>query len=142
MNINFEEQIAAKTNEELIEIFTNQEHYQPSFVENVKKEIIKRNIPINAVEKIKQQKENIESQVLALGKQGNPIYMALIAGSAIFGGIIAIVGGYIYAYSKHTDGNGERYFVYNESTRKWGRIIFGVGLAVLVLISLIKLDSY
>jgi len=120
MNINFEEQIATKSNEELIEIFTNTHLYQPSFVEIVKTEIIRRNIPIDAVEKIKQQKENIGRNVLALGKQGNPVYMALIAGSAIFGGILAIVGGYIYAYSTQTDENGEKYFVYNESTRKWG----------------------
>ena len=93
MDINFQEQIAVKSNDELIEIFTNPHLYQPLFVELVRVEIIKRNIPIDAVEKIKQQKQDIDSHILVLGKQGNPVYIAIIAGSAIFGGVIAIVGG-------------------------------------------------
>ncbi|MFT3901858.1 MAG: hypothetical protein QM727_01705 [Niabella sp.] len=137
MNINFDEQIALKSNDELIEIYTNSLDYQPEFAQLAEQEIIKRNIPLDAVRKIKDKNIEIEAQTLAIGKQGNPIYLTLIAIAAIGGGIISIIGGYIYAYSTHLDSKGEKYFVYNESTRKWGRIILWIGVAVLLLTILI-----
>lgn len=139
MSINFESQISSKSNKELVEIYTNDSEYQPEFVELAKQEIIKRNIPLDALEDLKEKKEAIEAQTLAIGKQGNPIYMTLIGLAAIGGGIPAIIGGYIYAYSTHSDVNGEQYFVYNETTRKWGRIILYIGAGVLSLMLLFKM---
>ena len=137
MNINFAEQITTKSNKELVDIYTNYSEYQPEFVELAKQEIIKRNIPIDALEDLMKKKEAIEIQTLAIGKQGNPIYLTLIGLSAIGGGIPAIIGGYIYAYSTHTDANGRKYFVYNETTRKWGQIILFIGVGVLSLMLLL-----
>lgn len=141
MDINFAEQISLKSNKELVEIYTNYSEYQAEFVELARQEIIRRNIPIDALEDLKEKKEAIEAQTLAIGKQGNPIYLALIGLAAIGGGIPAIIGGYIYAYSTHSDVNGESYFVYNETTRKWGRIILYIGIGVLLLTFLIKTNG-
>lgn len=140
MEINFKEQISVKSNKELVEIYTNYSDYQPEFVEHAKQEIIKRNIPIDALEDIKEKKEAIEAQTLAIGKQGNPVYLTLIGLAAFGGGIPAIIGGYIYAYATHSDVNGEKYFVYNEATRKWGRIILYIGVGALILTLLIKIN--
>lgn len=141
MNINFAEQVSLKSNKELVEIYTNYSDYQPEFVALVKQEILKRNIPIDAVEDLKEKKEAIEAKTLAIGKQGNPIYLTLIGLAAIGGGIPAIIGGYIYSYSTHSDVNGEKYFVYNETTRKWGRIILYIGIGVFLLALIIKINS-
>jgi hypothetical protein len=140
MNINFAEQISMKSNKELVEIYTNYSAYQPEFVELARQEIISRNIPLDALEDLKERKEAIEAQYLAIGKQGSPIYLTLIGLAAFGGGIPAIIGGYIYAYAKHSDINGEKYFVYNETTRKWGRIILYLGVGVFLLTLLLNLN--
>lgn len=130
MNFNYDEQIKMKSNSELVEIYTNPSAYQHEFVELAKLEIVKRNIPVQTLDEIKEKKEIIEAHGLAIGKQGSPLYMAFIGLAALSGGVPAIVGGYIYAYSTHSDINGKKYFVYNESTRSWGRIIFYIGVCI------------
>ncbi len=140
MDFNFAGQMNLKSNNELVEIYTNPGDYQSDFVELARQEIIKRNIPIDALEQIKIKKEEIETHTLAIGKQGNPVYLTLICLSAIGGGIPAIIGGYIYACSTHSDVTGENFFVYNETTRKLGKIILYIGVAVLLLTLLIKLS--
>jgi hypothetical protein len=130
MDINFPDQIALKSNKELVEIYTNDLEFQPEFVELARLEIIRRNIPLDALEELKERKEAIETETLVIGKQGNPVYLTLIGLAAFFGGVPAIIGGYIYAYSAHSNSNGDKYFVYNDTARKWGQIIFYIGVAV------------
>lgn len=138
MDINFADQMVLKSNKELVEIYTNDVDYQPEFVELAKLEIIKRNIPLDALEEIKERKGAIETETLAIGKQGNPVYLTLIGLAAFFGGIPAIIGGYIYAYSTHSDSNGDKYFVYNDTTRKWGQLIFYIGVGVFLVTLITK----
>jgi hypothetical protein len=138
MDKNFAEQIATKSNKELVEIYTNDVEYQLEFVERAKLEILKRNIPLDALDELKARKGAIETETLAIGKQGNPVYLTLIGLAAFFGGVPAIIGGYIYAYSTHSDSNGDKYFVYNDTTRKWGQVIFYIGVGVFLVTLITK----
>jgi hypothetical protein len=56
MDKNFAEQIATKSNKELVEIYTNDVEYQLEFVEIAKLEILKRNIPLDALDELKARK--------------------------------------------------------------------------------------
>jgi hypothetical protein len=133
MSFSFEEQIQSKTNEELVVIYTNADQYQSAFVDLAEAELRNRGIALDSLDRIREEKVNAEVAAMDNGKQGNLIYLILISISALAGGLIAIIGGYIYAFSKQTAPTGERYFVYNEQTRLWGQIIFYVGIVVFLL---------
>ncbi len=136
MDLDFENNLGAKTNEELIDIYINPEFYQPEFVALTLKEINRRNLPVDAMNKIKAEKEKVEVSTMQVGKQGNSIYIAICFCLALLGGIPAMISGYIYGFSKHKGPDGNSYFVYNESTRKLGYGILAVG----VLMALIELQ--
>ena len=140
MENNFNELVKKKTDKELIDIYLNPQDYQAEFVGLVVEEITHRKLPIDTLDEIRSKKDEVSDNVLALGKQGNPLYLALLAISALLGGLIAIVGGYIYAYSTVLDSNGDKLYVYDESTRKWGRIILGVGVVMTFIILVLRFN--
>ncbi len=135
MDLGFENSIKSKTNEELIDIYITPNSYQPEFVSLVFNEINKRNLPVDVINKIKGEKQKVEISNLAVGKQGSPLYIAVCFCLALFGGIPAIISGYIYGFSKHKGPDGNSYFVYNEGTRKLGYGILGTGI-IMTLIEL------
>lgn len=65
--------------------------------------------------------------------QGNTFYIALCFLSAILGGVISIVAGYVYAFSKRENLEGVAYYYYNEQTRKYGKWMLAVGCVMLVI---------
>lgn len=138
MENNFNELVKKKTDKELIDIYLNPQDYQAEFVSFVIKEIANRKLPIDTLDEIRSKKDQVSDNELALGKKGNPLYLGLLAISALLGGLIAIVGGYIYAYSTVLDSSGDKLYVYDESTRKWGRIILGVGVVMFFVILVSK----
>lgn len=129
----FEEQIAKKTDSELTDIYIEYFKYQKEFVDLVEEELRKRNLPIDSIIELRKKNEKIIDETLTQGEQGSPVWITIGFFLSLLGGILAIFLGYSYAYSKKKNSNGESFYVYNESTRKYGRIMFILGLFMLVL---------
>jgi hypothetical protein len=129
----FEEQIAKKTDSELTDIYIEYFKYQKEFVDLVEEELRKRSLPIDSIIELRKRNEKIIDETLTQGEQGSPVWITIGFFLSLLGGILAIFLGYSYAYSKKKNSNGESFYVYNESTRKYGRIMFILGLFMLVL---------
>ena len=127
----FEKLIKEKTNEELIDIFVNSEQYQATFICLVEAEILKREIPISPLKEIKKKSEDVSDSKLGIGEQGNPLWVGLCFLSALFGGVIAIVAGYVYYTAKTQNSKGEELYCYNDRTRQYGKLMMIVGSIVL-----------
>lgn len=127
---NFEKIIKEKNDNELTDIFINSGGYQPEFIILVEKEIENRKIPVDSLLNIRKQQEELSDSKLKIGEQGSQFWITAAFIGSILGGIWAIFAGYSYAYSKHKSKNGKEYFVYNDSTRKYGRIMLAIGLTV------------
>ena len=134
MKNNFESQVEEKTDDELVELFLNASDYQSDFIKQVEAQIVKRNIPLNSLKSIKEQKDSLEENKIEIGKQGSQFWLVFyLMGSLFTYGILGIVGGYQYTYSKHTNTDGDEFFVYNDSTRKYGKWISIIGGVILGL---------
>jgi hypothetical protein len=126
---NFETFIKEKTNNELTDIYIKNSGYQEEFMRLVEIELTNRNIPIDSLQKFREEQESIDDTKLEKGEQGSQFWITAAFIGSIFGGIWAIFAGYSYAYSKHKV-KGKEYFVYNESTRKYGRIMLTIGCII------------
>lgn len=133
MTKDFKIQIQKKTDKELADIFLNAADYQTEFVLLVKDELQVRRIPIDTLEYLKQKKNEVDDDVLILGKQGSQSWMIAAFIFCVFGGVWGIFAGYQYYYSMHKSSEGTEYFVYNESTRKYGKWMLIIGVTVLGL---------
>jgi len=127
---NFETIIKEKSNSELTDIYIKNSGYQEEFMKLVEIELANRNIPVDSLLKFRGEQTSIDDSKLELGEQGSQFWITAGFIGSIFGGIWAIFAGYSYAYSKHKSKNGKEYFVYNESTRKYGRIMLAVGCTI------------
>lgn len=125
----FREIIREKSNEELTDIFIKNTGYQEAFMEQLQEELIARNIPIDSLLKLRGEQNTIDETRLDQGDQGSQVWIVVGFIASVFGGLWGIFAGYNYAYSKHTV-KGKQYFVYNESTRKYGRIMLAVGCTI------------
>ena len=141
MKFDFTEQIKQKSDEELAQIFVNAKDFNPEFVSLAEKELKSRNISIDSSLQKKDIAADTDIEQLSRGKPGSPLYILLCFVLAIFGGIIAMYAGYIYAYSKNSDGSGNHFYVYNEETRQLGRIMLWVGAAAFIFIILRQLSA-
>lgn len=127
MDFNFEEQIKSKTNNELTEIYINPKEYNLDFVKLAELELTKRNVDLDLSKEAKKETSKLGNTNLAKGKQGSPLYIFICFVLAFMGGVLGIFAGYIYNQSKTTNLEGEKFYVYNEDTRKWGKMIMWVG---------------
>jgi hypothetical protein len=133
MEFNFVDQIKQKSDEELTDNYINARDYNPEFVKLVEEEIKIRNINIDTSRQIKDNKEVVTKQKLQEGKDGSPLYILICFILAITGGFLGIYAGYIYSESKITDIDGEKFYVYNEQTRKKGKIMMWIGIGIVLL---------
>lgn len=130
----FENQIKEKTDNELAEIFLNAHDYQPEFIKLVELELVERKIPLDLMSFLRKKKDDISDETLKIGKQGNQFLIIVAFLLSVYGGVWGFVAGYHYAYSKHKSANGTQYYYYyNESTRKYGRLMIIVGCSFFVL---------
>ena len=127
MNTDFKEQVATKTDQELIHIYINPDDFQENFVSAVADELSRRNVSIERFKQEREQKEKIKTEQLEKGIQGDSTYVTLAFISAFLGGLIGIIAGYVYSQSKK-DGH----YVYNEKTRKQGKVMLAIGVLVLL----------
>jgi hypothetical protein len=139
MTEDLENQIKEKTDNQLSEIYLNANNYLPEFIELVELELVKRKIPLASLSFIRKNKEEISDENLAIGKQGNQVWIVAAFLMSLFGGLGGIIAGYQYAYSKHRNAKGIEYYFYNESTRKYGRwmLIIGCSVSGLILLKII-----
>jgi hypothetical protein len=128
----FEKIIKKKSDTELTDIFIKNSGYQEEFMLEVQEELANRNIPIDSLLKFREEQNQLDDTKLEQGEQGSQFWITAAFIGSIFGGIWAIFAGYSYAYSKHKVKEKE-YFVYNESTRKYGRIMLTVGCVIFAL---------
>ena len=133
MTKDFKTQIQEKSDNELADIFLNAADYQAEFVIQVEEELNARKIPVDTLKHLKEKKGEVDDKTLKLGKQGSQIWMVAAFILSVFGGFWGIVAGYQYYYSKHKSSDGNEYFVWNESTRKYGKWMLIVGGTVLSL---------
>jgi hypothetical protein len=136
MEFDFKDQLKAKTDEELTDIYVNQDDFQKDFVSAAVEEMKQRKINIEEFQKQKELKEIRNLEKKSTGIPGNPTYITLAFISAFLGGFIGIIAGYIYSESKK-----EGYYVYDEKTRKYGKIMFIIGIFVFVAAIAWKLDN-
>ena len=129
----FETIVEQKTDKELVDIYIKSHDYQDDFIKIVEKELIKRKIPIASIKQVKEEADAISDNKLQLGEQGNPFYIALCFLAALLGGVISIVAGYIYAFSKRKNLQGNAYFYYNDQTRKYGKWMLVVGSIMVII---------
>jgi hypothetical protein len=129
---NFETIIKEKTNNELTDIYIKNSGYQEEFMRLVEIELTNRNIPIDSLQKFREEQESIDDTKLEQGEQGSQFWITAAFIGSIFGGIWGVFAGYSYAYSKHNV-KGKEYFVYNESTRKYGRIMLTIGCVIFAI---------
>jgi len=128
----FREIIKEKSDEELTDIFIKNSGYQESFMEQVQEELVSRKIPIESLQKFREEQNTIDVSKLEQGEQGSQVWIVLGFLASIVGGLWGIFAGYNYAYSKHTF-KGKQYYIYNESTRKYGKIMLAWACTVFVI---------
>lgn len=138
----FKNLVKEKSDNELVDIYLNSSGYQEEFMESVLIEIRNRNIPIETLQELKIKKSEIDKETLKLGKQGSQFWMVVAFIISILGGVVGIIAGYQYYYSKHKSIDGEEYYYYNESTRKYGKWMMIIGCIVLGLTILYILNGY
>lgn len=132
MKFDFTDQIKQKTDQELNDIFINAKDYNPDFVQLAEAEMLKRNMNIDESKKVKEKVAELDMKQIEEGKPGSPLYIFFCFVLAIFGGIIAIYAGYIYSQSTMKTDDGREFYVYNDDTRVLGKILMGVGSAVIL----------
>jgi|CXWL01.1.fsa_nt_gi hypothetical protein len=127
MNIDFNEQLSIKTDQELIDIYINPDDFQENFVTAAVEELNKRNVNLENFEEEREKKMKIKAERQEKGVPGNSLFLTLAFISAFLGGLMGIIAGYVYSQSKK-----EGHYFYNEKTRNQGRVMFAIGSLVLL----------
>ncbi len=138
MQPDFTLQIKKQTDQELTDIYNNPGNYNPTFVKLVEEELRLRNINIESYTQVREQNEEVRKQQLQQGKKGSPLYILLSFVLALLGGLLGIYAGYIYSQSKIKDSDEEQYYVYDEQTRHWGKIIMWLGIGIFLFSLLVR----
>jgi hypothetical protein len=141
MDMNFQNHIATKTNDELISIFLNAEQYQPEFVDLAIEELNKRNVDISSCKIAKEANEITTLEKIANGKQGSAVYISLGFISALLGGILGIFIGYTYAQSRNKEIGDGSIYIYNQNTRNLGTGMMLLGIADFFILIVLKFSD-
>jgi hypothetical protein len=127
----FREIIKAKSDAELTDIFIKNTGFQEAFMNQVEEELIARKIPVESLQKFRSEQDTIDVSKFEQGEQGSQVWIVLGFLFSLVGGLWGIFAGYNYAYSKHRF-KGKQYYFYNESTRKYGRIMLTWAIIMIV----------
>lgn len=114
------------------------DQWSPEMLDAVKLELNKRKIFPDDFEERKKSFLDIHDLQMSIGKDYSLVWM-IIGWLSVFG-FLGITG-YNYAYSKkHSHLINKKYFIYNESTRKKGQILFFSSFILSALNLLIKIS--
>jgi hypothetical protein len=131
MENRFQPIIEVKTSEELLTMVYQFTEWDPEMLQAVENELQKRQQLPDDVAIRKQEIINNEHLELSKGKAAS-IGGQILGWLAVLG-LIGLIIGYNYAYSKtRSKYTQKKYFTYDEDTRDNGRYIFYTGLAILV----------
>ncbi len=130
----FQEQIEKKADSELADIIIDSHRYQNEFIDLAELEIKKRNIPLDSILELRIKNLKIQDENLSIGDKGSPFWISIGFIGSLLGGIFSIFLGYSYAFSKRKNSIGKEFYVYDQSTRKYGTIMFYLGLSIFGLI--------
>lgn len=136
MEFQFAEQLAGKTDTELIDILSNPEEYQERYVLGAEAELRKRGVNYAPLKKSMEDKRQAEIEKLKKGIPGNFFYMTAALAFAILGGFIGIIAGFHFCYAKK---NG--YYIYDKNTREKGGMIAVLGILVMILATILALKD-
>jgi hypothetical protein len=139
MKFDFEKQAQDKSNEELLQIYHDFDEYQDEYLEIVLKELDRRGVDLSHLKLRKQHKEAFMSEQLEKGKPGDPIYITIGFVSALFGGLIGIIAGYVYSQSKNKDWGDGTFYYYDLKTRNLGIGMMVLGIFILIVSLVYKL---
>ena len=123
--------------DELSEIVLKPWEWGEFDVNLAQKILTEKGVSINSAEKEKRTEEYLFEQ--SKQKNVNELFLLLGYIVALLGGFLSIIFGYVLAYSKKTLPNGEQMFVYIESVRKHGKIIYFAGIVSVILWTIIIL---
>ena len=137
MITDFEKRIQEKTDKELADIYLRSEDYQPEFVSLVEKHLAARKIPIESLNILKEKNDALDDEKINSGKPGNKFLIILFFVAALLASIIGILAGYHYTFSKQRNSKGEEKYVYDGTTRIYGKLILAIG-GIMLGISLIS----
>ena len=130
-----------KTTEELLQIIKEPYRFQANMVVAASYELEVRAVDVTdtLLERDAIYEEN--EALLSEGKEGSVLYLVICFVLALLGGFLGIASGYIYGFSKTTSYSGKSFYVYDAYTRKYGRIIFRLGLVIVVLVVVTRIFS-
>jgi hypothetical protein len=132
MKFDFADQIKQKTDKELTDIYVNARDYNSDFVKLAEEELHTRKINLDSSAKQREKVEQIVTEELKKGRDGNPLYIFFCFVLALLGGLLGIYAGYVYSQSKIKTANGESYYAYNKETRQLGKMMMLLGVAVIL----------
>jgi len=122
---------------ELKEIIEKPDEWSIEDVSVAKRILELRGVSISS-EEVKQIREE-RFQKARIGKRGNRYWMALYFISIIVGlymslffTVAGLGMGYYYAYDKSTDQDGNRFYTFDQGTRKIGKVFLFAGIAVVI----------
>ncbi|MBS1587518.1 MAG: hypothetical protein JSS82_18440 [Bacteroidetes bacterium] len=133
MDLDFSALAAEKTDAELTDIYLFPKKYQDGFFEAAKAELQRRGVDLAPLDESKRLKAAKETPPLVHEERGERMHLFIFFLLAFLGGLIGIVAGHHYGYSKRNGLNGERYYEFDKDTRTFGRIIFFTGIAALIV---------
>lgn len=154
----FREIIKQKSDGELTDLYIKNSGYQEEFMTQVQEELIFRKIPIESLQKFREEQNKMDVFKLEQGEQGKQFWIAT-GFTLLFMGVISVIVfrglgsiitviwpltlGYTYAYSK-TKHKDKYYHIYNKSTKKYGVIMMIIALVILaiIIIRVLGLISY
>ena len=141
MTYDFNALVKSKPTDELLEMLRDAHQFQPDMIIAVTDELNARNVDTTELMAKRTALYEENETLLSSGKEGNSLYLVICFIASILGGLLGIIGGYIYSFSKTTSLAGNRYYVYDKATRQWGRIIFWVGISCFLLAIMIEVGG-
>ncbi|OJW84957.1 MAG: hypothetical protein BGO69_10460 [Bacteroidetes bacterium 46-16] len=138
MDLDFKALAAAKTDDELSDIYINPEKYNEDLLPFAEAELAKRGIYLSPLDEKRRLKVARETPVLVHEERGKPLHLIIFFILAFAGGLIGIVAGYHYGYSYKRGFGGQKYYEFDKNTRSFGRIIFLTGLLVLIFVASLR----
>lgn len=119
----FNELLENKSNDELLLMVYEYDKWSPEMLVSIETELTKRKILPNDIRSRKEKLMELEDGKLKVGRSASVI--GLVIGWLTSFGLLGIFIGYNYSFSKAVNKySGEKYFKYDESSRKNGTYLF------------------
>jgi hypothetical protein len=130
--------VKAKKNNELLTMVYQFDTWSPEMLTAVQEELSHRGILPSDIKTRQEKIEEAEEKVLAEGKDGSALVFLL--GWLTVIGLFGLAIGYNYGYATVTSKiSGKRFYKYNTSTRKDGRILMNTSIILFALVILYKI---